>query len=69
MRDSCGFVCAGAETVEVASLGHDEGSWAVLGVIPCWVSQAWPLACAHTSADSENKLDVKSGQSSSGRAG
>lgn len=40
MRDSCGFVCAGAETVEVASLGHDEGSWAVLGVIPCWVSQA-----------------------------
>lgn len=40
----------------------------MLGVIQCWVSQARPLALpasAHTSAGSENKLDMKSGLSGS----
>lgn len=37
MRDSYGLLCAGAEAVEVAMLGHEEGSWAVAGVIQGWV--------------------------------
>lgn len=33
MRGSCCLLCAGAEAIEEASLGHEEGSCAVLGVI------------------------------------
>lgn len=50
MSSSCHLLCAGGEAVEAASLGHEEGSCVVLGVIQGWLIQAWPrtLACAST---------------------